>query len=183
MLDVWIALGTGVIAVATGFAAAAAWRAATATRRTTEARLFVQLMSEYSSPEMAKAMNHLSRLADGWRKDPQGRPFEQLVDNWASIYARDRSDDQTDNAQRRVSHFYRKVTRIVQEGLLRGGLRKEMLELSGRELMYEVVIPMEQALAKHLGTDWQADVGYLNRFRRVFPPRRPRLPPGDGDTG
>ncbi len=172
--DFWIAIATSVIAIATGFAAGAAWWAARATRRTTEASLFAQLMSEYSSPEMSKALTYLADLANSWRRDPTGRSFEQLVDSWASINAQNESDVHTNNARRRVSHFYRKTTRIIEEKLISGGLRKELAQLSGRELMHDVVIPMERALARKLGTDHHEDLGYIDRFQRTFPKRHGR---------
>jgi hypothetical protein len=46
---------------------------------------------------------------------------------------------------------------MVDEKLIRGGLRDELAELSGRELMHETVVPMERALARHLDTHHRED--------------------------
>ncbi len=170
--EAWTALGTLVIAGATAAAAIAAWRAARDTRRTTEAQLFSQLMSEYSSPEMAKALSELMDAALGWKSDTLGRSFDDLVKNWARL--RQQGTDQLDNARRRLSHFYRKVTRILEEGLVTGGLRAELEELNGRDVMHLVVLPLERALAAQLGN--ATETSYIGRFERVVPKREALLP-------
>lgn len=167
----WTAVGTLVIACATAVAAIAAWRAARDTRRTTEAQLFSHLMSEYSSPEMAKALSELMDTALGWETDPLGRSFEDMVKNWARL--RQQGSHPMGDARRRVSHFYRKVTRILQGGLVTGGLRSELEELNGRDVMHEVVIPIERALAEELGS--ARETSYITRFEHVFPKRQAPL--------
>lgn len=178
--DTLIAVATVVIAIATGFAAAAAWWAARATRRTTEASLFSQLMTEYASPAMSAALKQLAANLRGWSEDPQHRSFDELVDRWARITAqRGGAENVLNDARRTVSHFYRKATRMIEEGLLTGGLCTELADLSGRDLMHDMVIPMERALAKHLGDGCQDDPGYIGRFQRVFPRRTALIPVGD----
>jgi hypothetical protein len=171
MADALLVIGTLVIAGTTALAAAAAWRAAVATRRTTEANLFSQLMSEYASAEMEKALNLLANQRDLWLADPEERTFQALVENWARIFVSKRQPNELNNARRRVSHFYQKASRLIDEDLVSGGLREELLHLSGRDLMHDIVIPLDRALAKQLGTDVAGDDAYLTRFILLFPVR------------
>jgi hypothetical protein len=172
--DTWLIAATVVIALSTAAAATAAFLAARATRRTTEAQLFSQLMSEYASPEMGKALRHLREAHRGWANDPQNRPLEQLVDAWAKKQASSgASGDPLDSARRLVAHFFQKATRIIDEELVRGGLRDELLSLNGTELVHDIVIPLERALAKYLETEAGAKQ-FIQRFQQVFPDRRAR---------
>jgi hypothetical protein len=172
--DTMLVVATGVIAIATAGAAAGAFCAARATRRTSETQLFTQIMSEYASSEMGEALRHLRVQYSRWANDPSNRPFERLVEAWANTYATSGSSgDRTDSARRLVSHFFQKVTRIVEEGLVRGGLRQEFLSLSGKDLMYDIVIPLDRALAKHIKTEAGVE-DFIERFQRVFPEKRPR---------
>jgi hypothetical protein len=179
MSNTVITIATLVIAVATAAAAIAACVAAVATRRTTDANLFSQLMSEYSSPEMEKALNVLASQRDSWRADPEGRTLQTLVDNWARIFVSKRHPDELNNARRRVSHFYQRVGRLMDEKLLSGGLREELMSLSARDLMHDIVIPLDRALAHELKTDASGDDAHLDRFIRLFP-RRLHVPDNAG---
>ena len=94
------------------------------------------------------------------------------MDGWAKTYVSSGgSSDATDSARRLVSHFFQKVTRIIDEGLVQGGLKEEFLSLSGKDLMYDIVIPLDRALAKHLKTETAAE-DFFERFQRVFPEKR-----------
>src|SRR5262245_28384323 len=122
----WTAVATAIIAIATGIAAFAAYQSAVATRRMVEAQLFTILLSEYASPEMGTALAHLSNQERSWRNDPDGRSFEQLVEEWTNRFAASSpSDDPVNNARRRVAHLFWKASAIIDEGLLTGGLRDE----------------------------------------------------------
>ena len=170
--DTLIAVATVVIALATGVAAVAAAFAARATRRTTEAQIFSALMSEYASAEMGTALGQLRDAHRGWYRDPQGRQPEKLIEAWARRQVDvGAHGDLTDSARRLVAHFYWKATRIIDEGLVRGGLKEELRSLAGKDLMYDIVIPLETLLSQELGTV-ESTLNHIERFRAVFPDRR-----------
>lgn len=183
--NAWIAVGTIVIALATAAAAFGARSSAVATKRAVEAQLFSQLMSEYSSPAMAEAILVLKTNERAWRTDSGGQTFEQLIARWADRIGRGLpSDDPINNARRRVAHFFWKAARLIEEGLLTGGLREAIQDLNAKDIVYDVVIPLEEALARVQFADVAAAAEFA-RFRRAFPrpnralvramPRNPRL--------
>jgi len=181
----WTAIATVVIAVATAGAAMAAWKSAAATRRTAEAQLFSQLMTEYSSPDMGAALNRLREQQRAWSADPQGRSFDELVEAWAR-HVNDSllEDDPNDLARRRVASFFWKAARVISEGLLSGGLKEEVVEIGGKELVAEVVVPMELARARLVGREEHARrqmALFFEKFqpRTALPPRRLEVPGND----
>lgn len=173
-----IAIGTIIIAVATAAAAFATRSSAHAAKRTVEAQLYIQLMSEYSSADMAQAILVLKTNERGWRNDSEGRTFDQMLTRWAERIARGMpSDDPVNNARRRVAHFFWKAARLIEEGLLTGGLRQAIQELNAKDLMYDLVTPMEQALARLQFPDLAAPTDFA-RFQKAFPRPTPKLGSG-----
>lgn len=168
-LNEWIDLA---IAIGTAIAAGAACFSAYATRRTSEAQLYVELMSEYASTEMEAALTTLRNTLDHWSLPLSSATYAEEIADWARRTVSVRPPNNPINdARRRVSHFYRKVTRVISEKLLNDGLRDELRHLSGRYLMHDIVIPLDRALSQEAGTKADAE-WWITRFRKVFPDDR-----------
>ena len=174
-----IAVFTAGTAVFTAGTAAAAALATRATRRSTEAQVFSALMSEYGSREMSEALRELGAWEKGYSSS--GQPFKQATDSWGKDLASPRPSDETlrRNEQRRlVAHFFWKTSSLIEEKFLRGGLAKELTSHAGKNVMLNVVLPLEMVLRSTIGADSAESVRLEDRFKRVFfPTGVPRLAP------
>jgi hypothetical protein len=168
-MDTVTAIATIVIAVATGFAAFGAMRAARATSDTVAAQLFQQLMTEYASPEMGEALEELRRQSATLADQPGAPSAAEARERWARITTSPgHASNSLNAARRRVSHFFAKTARILDAGLISGSLRQELEQLAGLDLVHRLVSPLNQALAVQLGTE-EKNQETVQLLRRVLP--------------
>lgn len=60
------------------------------------------------------------------------------------------------------------MSRLIDDGLITGGLRDELLDLSGATVMRDVVLVLETELHKAERTPSPAAMHRIERFKRVF---------------
>lgn len=167
----WIQLA---IAVFTLFAAIAAMIAAWSSDRAAQASLYSQLMDQYGSPEMLEALRQLIlwRNQAKHNRDAEVMSFHEVVDEWATaIQSPEPSQPirEQDIRRRRVTYFYSVVARLIDERRLSAGFAADLRSLSGREVLCEIVLPMERALRKARNArpdDGGAEL--LKRLERLF---------------
>jgi len=154
-------------------ACAAAWYArqsAESSARAAQAQLFTQLADAYDTPEMAQALRSLRR----WRED-RATDFAIAVEDWATDQVSDRPSEATlarDTQRRLVSHFFGKAALTVEEHMLAGNTRDFVASLYGREVMRDVVLPMDRALHRRQGSPTADAFEMEKRFLRAFFPSR-----------
>jgi len=148
-------------AIGAVFAAFGAWRAASATKKAKMADLFFQFVQDYASKEM---LNSLRILRD-W-KENHGPGFEI---EWLQALREDGSGEHeaaylVDIARRRVKFHYYTLLRSLERHYVDKGFLEDVGSLSGINLLYEVVEPLEQAL------DRSYDPSFYEKLKQLCPP-------------
>ncbi len=171
-LSLPVTVGDAVPIISAAALVAAAWaavRSARDSQRAAQATLYTEIMSRYSSPEMAEALRYLANLQT--IAEPS---LEKFAASWAQSIASGRpiSDQvrEIDHHRRRVAHLFWDASLLVNDGLITEGLRQELLDLSGRTIMRDVVLVLEVELHKAEKTPSPTAMHKVERFLSVFCP-------------
>lgn len=125
--------------IATWHSANSAKKAASETRKATQASLIADIMYYYSSSEMLDAM----LLLDGFKDQHK----ENYADEFRNLRKSDYNSIRTiDHARRRVSHFFTKIHVLKKLDFLDDDVVKEIATKGQVEYLRTVVEPLEAAL-------------------------------------
>lgn len=126
-------------AIAAFWSASSAKKAASETRKATQASLIADISNYYSSSEMLDAMH----LLDGFKSHHR----ENYADEFRNLRKRDYDSIRTiDHARRRVSHHFAKIHVLRELDLLDDNVVKKIATKGQVEYLRTVVEPLEAAL-------------------------------------
>lgn len=130
---------TMVATIAAAWAAIEARRSVNITKRTAESQLLCEFMRDYESPEMADALRRL----DHWRRN-HGETFAQV---WIQRFSSgDQEAAAVDRSRRKVNFYFAKIAQLQKAKLVETRILRMMATVSGINLFYDVVLPLELAL-------------------------------------
>jgi len=138
-MQVWAVVIQAVGVVAMLFAAVFAWKAASATERTTRAELVFRLRKEYDSAEMLAALD----LLRDWR-EAYGEGCEKL---WIAAkndktHALHKEALELNLARRKVTNYFAAPLELGKPYLKKKDVSR-ILMVDGRGILFEIVEPME----------------------------------------
>ena len=171
-MSVFLEIAEGLIA---GGTLAAAWFAkasADASARVMQAQVYSDLMQSYDQDVMSNALRELGKWHEGRAVD-----FDTAINDWATEQVSARPSSaclERDRQRRLVSHFFHKASLLVEENMVQAGLKNEILALFGKQIMRDVVLPMDRALHIAQGSPSKNAMELEKRFLKVFFPGQPR---------
>nr|VFJ77296.1 MAG: hypothetical protein BECKFW1821C_GA0114237_11202 [Candidatus Kentron sp. FW] len=143
------ALATLVAAIFSGWVAYETHKTASEAEKSNRATVYLELSEEYQQPEMLRAMK---ALRERQRSDPENFmvKFQQLLIADGLIpkeLSRDqkKSVEQLDQHRRQVAHFFKKLKRLSEIGLLDERFISLIWGSTTYSYISEVLLPMEQA--------------------------------------
>lgn len=168
-----------VLTSATAAAAVAAWLAVRTTRNATQGSVFLQVLQDYDSKEMYKALFTIGKQEKMRDADREG--FARFLDEMKKDPPKLRP---VDECRRRVSHFWLRAAELSRHGLISDHQLHHLCGYGSFKLLFSVIEPMERAVAarrpggkyskeafdyllEHCG---RGDTGNLQRLRAEFEP-------------
>jgi hypothetical protein len=148
---------------------AAAWFAklsADSSAKAMQAQLYSDLIQSYDMDVMSNALRELANWRAGRAAD-----FDTAVKDWAREQASERPSPaclELDRKRSFVSHFYHKASRLIEGGMLQAGLKDEIVALFGKQVMHDVVLPMDRAAHTAQKSPARNAMEQERRFLRAF---------------
>lgn len=137
-LNLWIAFGGLFTAIFTFFIAIFTFLAVREAKKSSQANLWSQLLSEYSSNSMLIALREISN----WKEDNP----EDFAQKYADLRKkRDKIGYQLDIHRRRISHYFDKLRIFCEENTIDQSLVRRVFRRTTFEFIINVIDPMEKA--------------------------------------
>lgn len=146
-VDVWTAIAALSGCLGALFAGWAAWETRTSANEAangTRANVWLQLLTEYSQPEMLTAM----RSMRDWQRQATNsfaRDFRNALNNRALSESEKERIHELDSHRRRVGNFFNKVRVLTEGGIIDQEFVAQSWASSAYTFIADVLIPLEMA--------------------------------------